>query len=131
MTNVWVVRCVVVFCWCFVGIVGLFAHSYIVQGAPLPPHHRFARVEPLDARVPWVMVSTDDCPEDFKACPSDHAFELFAVKIVDWAVQGRFPRGRIVTRFGAVGDIEAETAALLHVRCGSLLGIASVAASSR
>ena len=87
-----------------------------VQGEALPAAHKFVRLQPLDTRVPWIMIPVDDAfPADVRACPSDHAYELFACHIDEWQQQGRFPRGHITKRFGSVGDVEAETAALLHV----------------
>lgn len=73
--------------------------------------------------MPWVMIPSSDCPDDFKASPADNAYELFACHIDAWDEQGRFPRGHITGRFGAVGNVDAETAALLHVRDALLGGV--------
>lgn len=81
-------------------------------------HMTSCAFHPLDQRVPWLTISQNDLPAELQG--KDWIFNIlqkqktmFAARIVTWQAQSRTPRGRIVEELGAVGNINAETAAIL------------------
>ena len=73
---------------------------------------------PLDNRIPWITINQRSLPPSLRG--NDWIFNIlqqqktiFAARITEWDYQSRFPRGVIVEEIGAVGDIEAETRAIL------------------
>lgn len=73
---------------------------------------------PQDVRIPFMTISQHDLPKSMQG--QNWIFNIlqkqktiFAARIVRWGHESRFPRGTIVDELGAVGNIEAETAAIL------------------
>ncbi len=66
------------------------------QGAPLPPSQSMMRINPLDKRMPFIFVPRREVPDDVIANPHAHRTKMFAVRIVSWGAQGRFPMGAYV-----------------------------------
>lgn len=59
--------------------------------------------------------SHTSCGAQVLANPLKFAKTLYGCKIVKWQEKGRFPLGEFTVEFGRAGDVEAETAAILHV----------------
>lgn len=73
---------------------------------------------PQDQRIPWLIISRHDLPKDLQG--ANWIFNilqkqktLYAAKIVSWQSHSRMPRGVILEELGTMGDINAETAAIL------------------
>lgn len=73
---------------------------------------------PQDGRIPWLTISKHDLPKEMQG-PNwifnvlQKQRTIFAARIVTWQAAGRTPRGTIVDELGTVGNIVAETAAIL------------------
>lgn len=90
-------------------------HSRIAAGAlklfgDKNPH--LALFSPSDYRVPRLKIPMKQCPPDFMARHQDYLSRIFLAKIVEWN-EPKFAFGELVRDIGLVGDIEAETEALL------------------
>ncbi|XP_066958453.1 DIS3-like exonuclease 2 isoform X9 [Macrobrachium rosenbergii] len=74
------------------------------------PH--LALFSPSDYRIPRLKIPMAQCPPDFMARHQDYLSRIFLAKIVEWN-EPKFAFGALVRDIGQVGDIEAETEALL------------------
>ncbi|SCV73957.1 BQ2448_6387 [Microbotryum intermedium] len=77
------------------------------------PAPRIIWFRPTDKRVPLIAIPTDQAPEDFIDRPDKYASRLFVACIKRWPISSLHPFGSLVEELGEVGDIEAETNALL------------------
>ncbi|SGY19403.1 BQ5605_C014g07637 [Microbotryum silenes-dioicae] len=77
------------------------------------PAPRIIWFRPTDKRVPLIAIPTDQAPEDFIECPDKYASRLFLGSIKRWPKSSLHPFGGLVEELGEIGDIEAETNALL------------------
>ncbi|XP_071480286.1 DIS3-like exonuclease 2 [Diadema antillarum] len=68
---------------------------------------------PTDHRVPRIHIPKKDCPPNFLQRPQDYANTLFIAHIIDWPPQSPFAKGHLYHSLGQVGDVEAETTAML------------------
>lgn len=85
--------------------------------------NKFAMFIPQDNRIPFMEVHESDLPDELRG--PNLAFNVLAKRktiyaarlkmwVPDyWRAQRRYPRGAIVAELGGVGEIEAETAAIL------------------
>lgn len=71
-----------------------------------------ALFSPSDYRLPRMKIPIRMCPPDFFHRSQDYAKRIFLGKIVTWK-EPKFALGEIVRDVGGIGDIEAETEALL------------------
>lgn len=74
--------------------------------------------QPQDNRVPFIILHPNNLPENLQGRDWVHNVlqkqkTLFAARITGWSEFSRFPRGCVVSELGTVGNIEAETAAIL------------------
>ncbi|XP_076235401.1 DIS3-like exonuclease 2 [Calliopsis andreniformis] len=67
---------------------------------------------PRDKRVPLVRIYPESLPQGFMSQPSIFEDTLFLVNITNWT-KPQFAVGKIVKMIGAVGDIKAESHAIL------------------
>ncbi|XP_068219818.1 uncharacterized protein Dis3l2 isoform X3 [Palaemon carinicauda] len=74
------------------------------------PH--LALFSPNDYRIPRLKIPMVQCPPDFIVRHQDYLSRIFLAKIVEWN-EPKFAFGALVRDIGQVGDIEAETEALL------------------
>lgn len=72
----------------------------------------FALFSPSDYRLPRMKIPMRMCPPDFFHRSQDYSKRIFLGKIVQWK-EPKFALGEIVRDVGAIGDVEAETEALL------------------
>lgn len=72
----------------------------------------FAFFAPSDHRIPRMKVPMRQCPPDFFARHQDYDKRIFLCKIVQWK-EPKFALGELVRDVGAIGDVEAETEAML------------------
>ncbi|BFZ58882.1 hypothetical protein PYCC9005_005948 [Savitreella phatthalungensis] len=79
---------------------------------------RYCLFDPTDTRIPFMEIHENDLPADMRG--PNMAFNvlqkrktIFAVRLLQWEAQRRFPHGAVVAELGGVGEIEAETAAIL------------------
>lgn len=71
-----------------------------------------ALFSPSDYRLPRMKIPMRMCPPDFFHRSQDYSKRIFLGKIVQWK-EPKFALGEIVRDVGAIGDVEAETEALL------------------
>ncbi|ORY85672.1 hypothetical protein BCR37DRAFT_412363 [Protomyces lactucae-debilis] len=81
-------------------------------------HARTFFFQPQDNRVPFIVLHQQDLPSELQGRNWVHNIlqkqkTLYAARIIVWSEFSRFPRGRVVSELGTVGNIEAETAAIL------------------
>ncbi|XP_071522150.1 uncharacterized protein [Panulirus ornatus] len=72
----------------------------------------FAFFMPSDHRLPRMKVPMRQCPPDFMVRHQDYLQRIYLCKIVQWR-EPKFALGELVRDVGAVGDVEAETEAML------------------
>lgn len=60
-----------------------------------------------------MFAATDQAPADFIDQPDKYSNRLFIACIKRWPITSLHPFGTLVEELGAVGDIEAETQAIL------------------
>jgi len=85
-------------------------------GQPVPAKDTVVQFQPLDKRIPWMMVPRHQAPHAFLSDPLSYTRprqKLWVCAMGDWPAQHRFPQGRLVRQVGQAGDIEPETEALL------------------
>lgn len=68
---------------------------------------------PNDSRVPRMIVSLSECPEEFRKRPEDFENTLFIARITDWKLNLPFAEGRVARSLGEAGEIEPETEGML------------------
>lgn len=73
----------------------------------------FALMSPVDNRLPRLMIPLNECPDDFKARPTDYAKTLFIARISNWNLNVAFASGKLMRSLGEAGHIEPETEAML------------------
>lgn len=73
---------------------------------------------PQDQRVPWMILRRNELPADMRG--KNWIFNImqkrntiFAARLTSWSASSKQPRGVLVEELGTVGDINAETAAIL------------------
>jgi protein SSD1 len=69
--------------------------------------------KPIDARVPIMAVAAEDAPKDVLQDPTAFIDKLFVVFIKKWPPTSHHPFGVVERMLGTIGEIEAETQALL------------------
>lgn len=69
--------------------------------------------KPVDKRVPLVAIPADQAPEGFLDHPDQYNSTLFVACIKRWPITSLHPFGSLVEELGEIGNIEAETNALL------------------
>ena len=73
----------------------------------------FALLSPVDNRLPRLMITLTDCPDDFKTQTAKYEKTLFIAKIDQWDNDKAFARGKIMRSLGEAGHIEPETESIL------------------
>ena len=73
----------------------------------------FALLSPVDNRLPRLMITLTECPEDFKTHSVKYEKTLFIAKIDQWDNDKAFARGKIMRSLGEAGHIEPETESIL------------------
>lgn len=68
---------------------------------------------PTDKRVPLIAIPTEQAPADFVHNADAYQDKLFVACIKRWPITSLHPFGTLVEMLGDIGDIEAETNALL------------------
>ena len=71
----------------------------------------------MDKRVPLVAIPADQAPQGFLDSPDGYNSTLFVACIKRWPITSLHPFGSLVEELGEIGQIEAETNALLK-DCG-------------
>ncbi|XP_076061919.1 uncharacterized protein LOC143037493 isoform X9 [Oratosquilla oratoria] len=72
----------------------------------------FALFSPTDYRLPRMKIPMIQCPKELMLRPDELKNRIFMARIVQWR-EPKFAMGELVRDVGAVGDIEAETEAML------------------
>jgi protein SSD1 len=70
--------------------------------------------KPTDKRVPLIAIPTEQAPRDFVERHQDYANRIFVASIKRWPITSLHPFGTLSEALGEMGDIEAETDALLR-----------------
>eukprot|EP00948_MAST-09A_sp_MAST-9A-sp1_P000142 g142.t1 len=100
-----------------VGILEPFSQSGLVN-----PNDKFARLRPLDGRIPYVLIplrssSTKklNVPKEFITKPENFHDRIFlgTILVDHWSHTSRFPLGKLQQCVGQAGNPEAETKAIL------------------
>ena len=73
----------------------------------------FALMSPIDNRLPRLMISLSEVPEDFRKRPKDYEKTLFVGQVSNWNLNMAFAAGKLVRSLGEAGHIEPETEAIL------------------
>ena len=73
----------------------------------------FALLSPVDNRLPRLMITLTECPDDFKTQSAKYEKTLFMAKIDQWDNDKAFARGKIMRSLGEAGHIDAETESIL------------------
>ncbi len=76
---------------------------------------RIVWFRPTDKRVPLIAIPADQAPADFwdQGGQEKYATRLFVACIKRWPITSLHPFGSLVEEIGAIGNVEAETQALL------------------
>ncbi|KAJ1547744.1 hypothetical protein HK096_000405 [Nowakowskiella sp. JEL0078] len=69
--------------------------------------------KPNDKRVPWMTIIPKYIPEDFIKDPQSYSDKLWLASLESWPSYSNYPRAKIVSVLGQVGNIDIETEALL------------------
>ncbi len=79
------------------------------------PRPKIIWFRPTDKRVPLIAIPADQAPEDFWAEEGQESFNsrLFVACIKRWPITSLHPFGALVEEIGVIGNVEAETQALL------------------
>ncbi|WFD31992.1 Translational repressor [Malassezia sp. CBS 17886] len=90
-------------------------------GADAPaPRPKIVWFRPTDKRVPLIAIPADQAPADFWTDTHDrYARCLFVACIKRWPITSLHPFGALVDRLGPVGELRAETHAVLRSHCNS------------
>ena len=91
-------------------------HGRKAAGILKPYQHNaygFAQFSPQDSRIPRIMISLSDCPEDFLSRPQDFQNVLFIAEIANWKATCAMASGKLVKQLGDIGEIEPETEGFL------------------
>lgn len=70
--------------------------------------------KPTDKRVPLIAIPTEQAPRDFVERHQDYANRIFVACIKRWPITSLHPFGTLVEQLGEMGDLKAETDALLR-----------------
>jgi len=70
--------------------------------------------KPTDKRVPLIAIPTEQAPRDFVEKHQDYADQIFVACIKRWPITSLHPFGTLVEKLGKMGDLKAETDALLR-----------------
>ena len=73
--------------------------------------------KPIDKRVPLVAIPADQAPGNFLDSPDTYNSTLFVACIKRWPITSLHPFGALVEELGEIGNIKAETNALMK-DCG-------------
>lgn len=69
---------------------------------------------PNDIRMPRMFIPPEQLPTDFFKRPQDFAKFIYAVELLNnWPADSLFAKGKLLKEIGCIGDINAETEALL------------------
>ncbi|EST06187.1 Nucleic acid-binding, OB-fold [Kalmanozyma brasiliensis GHG001] len=81
----------------------------------IKPRPKIIWFRPTDKRVPLIAIPADQAPEDFWADEGQESFNsrLFVACIKRWPITSLHPFGALVEEIGVIGNVEAETQALL------------------
>ncbi|ORX90875.1 RNB-domain-containing protein [Basidiobolus meristosporus CBS 931.73] len=74
---------------------------------------KFVWFIPTDKRVPYIIIPIRNVPKDFIADPEAYSNQLLVASIHDWPVHSMHPFGKVVRKIGSIGNLAAETEALL------------------
>jgi len=88
-----------------------------VRGADPSFRPKIIWFKPIDKRVPLVAIPADQAPQGFLDTPDQYINTLFVACIKRWPITSLHPFGSLVEELGEIGNIEAETNALLK-DCG-------------
>ena len=91
-------------------------HPRVAGGkVTLIPDTQFLKFNPSDPRVPRIMLPIQWLPEGFLETYRMYDFQdaLFMATVHDWPVDSALPIGSLTQHLGHVGDIEAESQAIL------------------
>ena len=69
----------------------------------------FALFSPQDSRMPRIMISLSECPEEFVSRPQDFQNILYIAEITNWKATCAMASGKLVKQLGESGEIEPET----------------------
>ena len=70
--------------------------------------------KPTDKRVPLIAIPTEQAPRDFVEKHQDYANKIFVACIKRWPITSLHPFGTLNEQLGEMGDLKAETDALLR-----------------
>lgn len=83
------------------------------QGQENQARPKIVWFRPTDKRVPLIAIPADQAPEDFWTDPDNFHHRLFVSCIKRWPITSLHPFGTLVEELGVIGNVEAETQALL------------------
>lgn len=90
-----------------------------VLGTPGAPRPKIIWFRPSDKRVPLIAIPSDQAPEDFWSEEHQDSYSrcLFVACIKRWPITSLHPFGALVDRIGPIGELHAESQALLRSHC--------------
>ncbi|ORX76891.1 hypothetical protein K493DRAFT_169648, partial [Basidiobolus meristosporus CBS 931.73] len=74
---------------------------------------RIVWFKPSDKRLPLMVLPIDEAPPNYMEDHVEHSKQIFLVSIKRWPPTTLHPFATLVGKLGSIGDIEAETAAIL------------------
>ena len=79
-----------------------------------PEKPKIVWFKPTDKRVPLIAIPTEQAPRDFVEKHQDYANKIFVACIKRWPITSLHPFGTLNEQLGDMGDLKAETDALLR-----------------